>query len=141
MLSHRTMRPKDLFITIIVNAVFAAVLGLLTSCSMPQKSVTQTVSSRDVRDALAEQVAFQADAGAVVSIAEGPVAPHDMPVQSGLSLLQSHCSGCHLTAWIDQIEKPRAEWEEILERMESMDVHLSDSEKDVLLDYLAVADN
>lgn len=135
------MRPKDLFVTIIVNAVFAAILALLTSCSMPKNTATQTVSPGDVRDALAEQVAFQVDTGTVVSTAERPVAPQDMPVQSGLSLLKSHCAGCHLPAWIDQIEKPRAEWEGILERMEAMGVHLSDTENDVLLDYLAVADN
>jgi hypothetical protein len=39
-----------------------------------------------------------------------------------------------------QIKKPRAEWEKTLAQMEAMGVHLDNSEKAVLLDYLALAD-
>ena len=87
-----------------------------------------------------EHVAVQIDAGALVSTTTEPVASQAAPMQDGLELLKTHCAQCHVTAWFDQIEKPRAEWEEALARMEAMGVQLSDTEKDVLLNYLAVAD-
>lgn len=47
---------------------------------------------------------------------------------------------CHVPEWFDQIEKSPAEWEAVLERMKLLGVQLSDTEKDILLDYLAAAD-
>ena len=87
-----------------------------------------------------ERVKGQGDTSALVSATTEPVTSQTRPIQDGLALLETHCTRCHTTSRIDQFEKPRTEWKNILVRMESMGVHLSDAEKDVLLDYLAAAD-
>lgn len=134
------MRSRYLVVTLVFNAVFAVFLALLASCSAPANTGTQIDAPPDVRDALVEDVASQVDAGARVSATTEAAASQATPMQDGPALLKSHCSGCHVIAWFDQIEKPRAEWEKVIDKMEAMGVRLSDTEKDVLIDYLAVAD-
>ena len=134
------MRPGKFFITIIFNLVFAVFLAVQASCATAPSIATQTVSTPDARDALMGHVASQADAGELVSTIKEPDAVQGTPMQDGLKLLTTHCAGCHATTWFDKIEKPRAEWDLVLERMKSLGVQLSNTEKDILLDYLAIAD-
>jgi hypothetical protein len=134
------MRSRYLVVTLVFNGVFAVILALLAACSAPANIATQVDTRPDVRDVPVEDVASQVDAGARVSATTEPVASQATPMQDGLALLKSHCSGCHVIAWFDQIEKPRAEWEKVIDKMEAMGVRLSDTEKDILVDYLAVAD-
>lgn len=134
------MRSRHFLVTTIFGAVFAVILVLLASCSAPANSATPVDTPPDVRDVLVEDVASQVDAGARVSATTEPATSQATPMQDGLALLKSHCSGCHVIAWFDQIEKPRAEWEKVIDKMEAMGVRLSDTEKDILVDYLAVAE-
>jgi hypothetical protein len=134
------MRSRYLVVTLVFNGVFAVILALLASCSAPANIGTQIDAPPDVRDALVEDVVSQADAGGRVSATTELVASEATPMQDGLALLKSNCSGCHVIAWFDQIEKPRAEWEKAIDKMEAMGVRLSDTEKDILVNYLAVAD-
>jgi hypothetical protein len=134
------MRPRHLSIPFIFGAVFAVILVLLASCSIPPNSATQVDSPNDVQDALVEHVAVQGDPGAIVSATMEPAASQAIPVPDGPALLKTHCVRCHVITSLDQIEKPRNEWENALARMEAMGVNLSDTEKEVLLNYLAVAD-
>lgn len=130
------MRPRYFFVTMISNVAFAVILTLLASCSGPPNIADQIEPRPDVRDALAEHVAVQDDTGETAET----VASQAAATQDGLTLLKTNCAACHVTAWFDQFEKTRSEWEMALDRMEAMGVQLSDAEKDILLDYLAVAD-
>jgi cytochrome c5 len=120
--------------------IFAVIQVLLAACSTPPSTVAQTNSLSDVGDALVERVEVQADAGGLISATTEPVTPQVTPLQDGLSLLESRCTQCHIAQWLMQIKKPRAKWEKTLAQMEAMGVHLDNSEKAVLLDYLALAD-
>jgi hypothetical protein len=137
------MQPRYYFVTIIFTAVSAVILALLASCSMPPDTTAQIDSSLDNREALVEHNTSQVEAGALVSATSRPttepVASQVTPTQDAQALLHLHCARCHAATWLDHIEKPRAEWQKVLERMEVMGVHLSDTDKDVLLEYLSVA--
>lgn len=134
------MRPGNFFITIIFNAFFVVVLAMQASCAAPQSIATQTGSPPGARDALTEQITSQADASELVSAAREPDIYQGRLMQDGLTLLKSRCTMCHAPEWFGQFEKSPAEWETVLERMKSLGVQLSDTEKDILLDYLVAAD-
>ena len=134
------MRPRNFFITFIFGAVFAVSLTLLTSCTAPPSTVNKVVPPPDARDALTEHIASQVDGNEPVSAIGEPDSDQGTLMQDGLTLLKSHCTTCHAPEWFGQIEKSPAEWETVLERMKSLGVQLSDTEKDILLDYLVAAD-
>lgn len=134
------MRPGNLFITIIFAAVFAAILALQASCAAPPSIATQTASPADAREALPEHIASQPDAGELVSAIGEPDFDQGMPLQDGLMLLESRCTKCHAPEWFGQFEKSPAEWDLVLERMKSLGVQLSDTEQEILIDYLVAAE-
>ncbi len=134
------MRSSNFFITIIFDAVFVAILAMQASCTVPPSTGTQIDSPPDAQDALTEHTVSQADTGELVFTIREPDAVQGTPLLDGLTLLKSNCTMCHVPEWFDQIEKSPAEWEAILERMKLLGVQLSDTEKDILLDYLAAAD-
>lgn len=70
------------------------------------------------------------------STIQKPIESKSDTVTDGPSLLTNHCTKCHTAQSLRRIEKGRTEWELTLARMEGMGVRLSDSEKEVLLDYL-----
>jgi cytochrome c5 len=61
------------------------------------------------------------------------------PAPDGSAILEDRCARCHAAQWLAEIEGSRLEWEKVLVRMEMKGLRLSDTEKDVLLDYLAAA--
>jgi hypothetical protein len=134
------MRPRYFFVTMVSNVAFAVILTLLASCSGPPDIAHPIEPPPDVRDAQADQIAFQDDTGEPISETTETILSQATPMLDGMTLLNSNCSACHVTAWFDQIEKTRPKWEMALDRMEGMGVQLSDAERDILLDYLAVAD-
>ena len=122
---------KYLFLTTIV-----VVLVLLAVYSIPASTVHPTNSTSGVQDAMEKQVEIQSDVGALNSTAQEPTASQAASSQDGLLILESRCARCHTAQWLKQTKKTRTEWEKTLAQMERMGVHLSDTEKNVLIDYL-----
>lgn len=143
------MRPKYLFSIISIVAVFAVILVMLAIGFIPLSADAKTNPQAGVRDVTVETVEVQADSGAFTPTAEplaSQMAPsRDGPSQDGISqdgssLLKIRCARCHTTQSLIQIEKSKAEWVKALAKMESIGVQLDENEKNILIDYLAVAD-
>jgi len=134
------MRIKKYSVFIIFVTIFTALIVLLTAGSIPPSSVTQNNSRSDARDALVERDEAHVDNGELISPTIPPVVSQVTPSQDGLSIIESRCTQCHVAQQLKQIKKPRSEWEKTLAQMEMMGVHLSDSERGALFNYLAVAD-
>ena len=90
---------------------------------------------------LLHRVEIKEDESSLASHPSSSSIIQETPRLEGPTILQSHCAQCHDVQWLEQIQKTRQGWEQMLIRMEGMGVHLSDQEKVVLLNYLAVADN
>jgi len=114
------------------------ILVLFATGSIPFGTVSPTDSPSGVQDVPVERLKEQSEAMAIISttVAE-PDVIQAQSQQDGPSLLRSHCARCHSTQWLEQIKESRSEWEGNLSQMERMDVRLSDTEKAILLDYLA----
>jgi hypothetical protein len=132
------MQSRYFSVTVFFVTIFAIILVLLTADSIPTSTFSPTYSPADTRDALVERLEVQVDVDALISKTIEPDASQVTSLPDGRSLLDSHCTRCHIAQWLIQIKEPRAEWEKILEQMEGIGVYLSDTEKLVLLDYLVV---
>jgi cytochrome c5 len=55
---------------------------------------------------------------------------------SGPSIMETHCSECHVIQVLEQNSKSRSDWEITLEKMGDFGLQLSQEEQDILLDYL-----
>jgi hypothetical protein len=119
---------------------FVVILALLAGCSVPPSTVAPIDSSSDGRGTPVELVEAQADNDLLMSATVEPATSQVSQVQDGPSLVESRCTQCHIAQGLQQIKKSRLEWEKSLAHMESIGVHLSDSEKDVLLDCLSISD-
>ena len=134
------MRPRYIFVTLIFVTVVAAILVLLATGPMHSGIDTKLEAASDSREVLVERVEIQVDAGALISATTEPLVSQMPPLQDGPSLLEHHCAKCHLVQSLQQTKKARAEWERTLAQMEGMGVHLEDTEKVNLLDYLSEAE-
>jgi hypothetical protein len=134
------MRPRYIFATIGFVTVFVVILVMLTAGFIPPGPVTKISTQTGPRNVSVESAEVQVDAGASHSSTPEPLASPVTPKQDGPSLLESHCAQCHITRSLEQIKKSHAEWETTLAKMEAMGVHLNESEKVVLFEYLAVTD-
>lgn len=134
------MRQRRLFTIVIFSIAFLANLVLLTSCG----NIPVTDSQSDPRANEQEQVDARAVAqfDASVRLPEGNATAitQETSTIDGRSILESSCSQCHLVESLLQVKKSRTDWEGALQQMEMMGVHLSDTEKVSLLDYLATAE-
>lgn len=133
------MRPVNLLIALIVVAIFGTILVLLSDGLIIQSNGTQIVSPADVMADPVEPL--------VVDVREpiheiGESVEYQVTSQEdGRSLLESLCAQCHIPQLLMQVKKERIEWEKTLAQMEAVGVHLSDDEREILLDYLTAADN
>ncbi len=134
------MRPKYLFTIIGFVTAIAVILVMLAIGFIPLDPFTKINPQSGARDVPVESVEVQDDGGAFISSTIEPPANEVTLLQDGPSLLESHCARCHSTQRITHIKKSYAEWEKALAQMEAMGVHLDESEKVVLLNYLAAAD-
>lgn len=134
------MRSRNFFLNILFNAALAVLFTMLTSCSTFRNNAAQIYSPSEEQSAQMEEAGLQVDAWILNSAMTETATSEIKPMQDGLAILQANCIGCHVTAWFDQFEKSISEWEEVLDQMEAMGVRLSDTEKGILLNYLAVAD-
>lgn len=132
------MGPRDSFFRGVLGLRILGVLVLLTSCSNSPNVAPPVQPSPVVRDVPVETVGAQVEAGALVTDTMEPATSQETPALDGPGIIKAHCVQCHPAVWFDKIEKPRTEWEAALSLMEDMGVHLSDTEKDVLINHLAV---
>lgn len=135
-----TMRTRFPLVAMIALSILAATLVLLAACSGTSSSATQISTLSDIQETPATRVDAQIDAGTPISVATEPTVSQMPPIHDGPALLERHCAKCHLVQSLQQIKKARAEWERTLAQMEGMGVHLDDTEKINLLDYLSEAD-
>ena len=73
-----------------------------------------------------------APAGTAASAARGPGAP---TAESGLTIINRSCVGCHESAQILQARRAE-DWPPIIERMRTNGANISDGDAKVVLDYL-----
>ena len=134
------MRPRHLLATIICVMFFAVILVPFITDSIPSSAITQNDPTYDGRDKLAATVEIQVDPGEPISSPTEPITTLAAPEPDGPSLLARYCARCHIAQQLEQIQKTRGEWEKTLGQMENMGVTLSNSERVILLNYLAAAD-
>jgi hypothetical protein len=134
------MRSKYFLVTLIFVTIVAAILVLLAIDPLHSSIDTKLETASDSQAVLVERVEIPVDASELVSATTEPLVSQMPPLQDGPSLLERHCSKCHLVQSLQQIKKSRTEWERTLAQMEGMGVHLDDTEKVNLLNYLTTAD-
>jgi cytochrome c5 len=66
-----------------------------------------------------------------------PAATSAPAAADGAALLQERCTVCHTTDRITQAQKTSTEWDTTVTRMISKGAELTDSEKTILVGYLA----
>jgi hypothetical protein len=132
------MKLKFLFTTIFLAAIFIVVLVLLAAYGIPANAVPLTKPAHEVRDSFEVNVEIQVDAEALTPTAT--TAPKVTELPDGPTLLVSRCTQCHVARLLEKMEKPRAEWELSLAKMEALGVQLNEAEKVILLDYLSAID-
>jgi hypothetical protein len=62
--------------------------------------------------------------------------PTEIPDPDGETLLNTRCSTCHRAERVKQDNKTREQWEQTVTRMISKGARMTESEKELLLDYL-----
>lgn len=134
------MRPNHLFTTIFLYTITAAFLLLATAGCVPAKPELQANLAPDAREVLLEDDEVRENVDQGTSTAVESDLTQVAPQQNGKSILERYCAQCHLSQSLEQMRKPRSEWEGILRQMDRLGVKLSDDERTALLDYLAVYD-
>lgn len=132
------MRSRYSLVAVISIIGFAAVLVLRVVDPVSPSSVMPTSSPSGML-IQADRVDVREDGNVVDSLTPEAAATQVTPREDGRYLLENHCTQCHVIQLLESIEKPLSEWEESLAQMEEMGVRLDDSEKDILLQYLAGA--
>lgn len=111
----------------------------LSSGCVPAKEVEAAPSS-NTENMHANGITDNESIGGADTVPEPEATITEMPLQDGQSLLEGHCAACHVVPSLIRLEKSRPEWDMTLAQMKEMGVHLSDEEKDVLLDFLSTPD-
>jgi hypothetical protein len=131
----RTVFFATFFFTLLTAALVLFAAGILTPKAALESNLQSAVS-----DVPLEQDDAQPGAG---ERASGPAVPEESlatPQLDALSIMDSHCSSCHVVQNLEKIKKSRAGWEQALAKMERGGVRLSEAERAALLDYLATSD-
>jgi hypothetical protein len=135
-----TMSFRTVFYVTLFFTLFTAVMVLLAACNISPKAALESNLQSIVSDVPLEQDDAQPGTG---ERASGPAVPEESlatPQLDALSIMDSHCSSCHVVQNLEKLKKSRAGWERALAKMERGGVRLSDAEKAVLIDYLATSD-
>jgi hypothetical protein len=135
------MRSLKISVAIILPIILISILGLFAVGTILSRNGTRIDSQSENDRGRVEYVDDQTDAKTLLSSPIVPIATQRNPPLDGPVLLEEHCAKCHVVQRLEQIEQSRAAWEKILMQMEGMGVHLSDTEKFVLLDYLTGTTN
>jgi mono/diheme cytochrome c family protein len=134
------MYRKQLTTKVLWVAVLAAATVLSGACSLARGAGPETIPISDQQAGQGGSEDVQTQAGSHTPASPEPAVTQETAPADGASLLESHCGQCHVPQWLEKMHKPRAEWEKIVVQMEAIGVQLSDSEEDVLIDYLASMD-
>ena len=130
------MSIKYIFIILLFGITSIIILVLLASgLVLPYKTSPRNIPT-GVVNAKADTINVQVDASAVDPLKILTVTSQAVLQLDGASLLENHCAQCHVTKSLKLMKKSRLDWEENLKQMAAMGVHLSDIEKETLLDYL-----
>lgn len=122
---------RFLFFTIIV-----VVHSLLIAYSIPASAIHTMNSTPSQQGATEKHGEMQTDSDEPNLTAQESTTVKASSLQNGLSILESRCAQCHTPQWLKKTKKTQTEWEITLAQMERIGVHLSDTEKDILIDYL-----
>lgn len=134
------MRQRRLITTIVFSIAFLANLVLLTSCGNIPVTDSQSDPRADDQEQLDARAVAQFDASVRLPEGNSTAITQETSTIDGRSILESSCSQCHLVESLLRVKKSRSDWEEALQQMEMMGVHLADTEKVILLDYLAATE-
>jgi cytochrome c5 len=116
------------------------ILGLLVSCSTPHTAATQIESSGGDQETRVEHASVQVDAQEVTIDVKATNPTQEMSINDGQTILENTCAQCHLAQSLLETKKSPAEWEAVLQQMALMGVRLSETEKIVLIEYLATTE-
>jgi len=137
------MHPKSTAAAALLILILAVILVLINPDFGHPGISPAPIRPTENPNAQVENARVQNKTSSSISAARIPavsqvVPPQDNPSIDGPSLLQNHCAQCHLVKLLEQSKKSRDDWEKTLSRMEEIGVRLSDAERSVLLDHLAV---
>ena len=130
------MRSRYLVVTMLSAILFAMFLALRGARSLPEGSISPTDLPAK-KAAAGETVEAQVEAGMHTSTKVELATTQGTQRQDGSVILEGRCTQCHTAQMIEQIRQPRADWEKSLAKMETFGVQLDESERAVLLDFLA----
>jgi hypothetical protein len=131
------MRKRHSLGNLFYTSAIILILVLLVSCSALQSPTTQIKAPVDDQEMLREYASVQVDARESAPEVKVTTTTQEMSLIDGRSILENNCAECHLVQSLLQIKKSRTEWEGALQQMELIGIHLNETEKVVLLDYIA----
>jgi hypothetical protein len=128
-------------ITAFMVPALAAAVVLFAAKSVPASTTPLPKTERGIQGVQTEGSEIPTDVGSSNLSTQTPTPSLETTLQGGPVVLQTRCTQCHSLEKVLQVKKTHAEWEETLSKMESFNVKISDSEKQVLLDYLTIVEN
>jgi hypothetical protein len=135
------IRARHYFVTISTVSILIVILMLIFSASIPPRSIPQRNLPSDAWNLPEKRGEALVNPNSLVSVTTEPDGSQTSQQPDGSSLLQRHCTQCHMAQWLEGVQKSLPEWEATLARMERNGVLLSETEKNILLDYLATTDD
>jgi cytochrome c5 len=133
------MQRRSVSVTFIAIAACAVVLALTAACAPATGNGPQLNTPGAEQSVQVDPAGEQADAVAGIPAKIESTETQAGALPDGQSLLETRCAQCHLVQSLEQNQKSRLDWEKSLKQMEMMGVRLDDTEKGILLDYLAAA--
>jgi len=131
------MRNKSWQNNLVYTLVFIMILASLASCTTTSATASPIEAQGSDQEALNDQALVQFDVREKAPEVSVTITAQEISIKEGSTILENTCSQCHVVKSLLQIKKSRIGWEEALAQMETMGVHLNETEKITLLDYLA----
>jgi len=133
------MLSVKFFIGLIIVALLVTALVLFSDRIFPQNTGTPANPPTSFEDDLEGNSIDET----VQSTSVTPESAESLVIsqEDGLTLLNTHCSKCHVTSKLLQLKKSRADWEMTLAQMETLGVRLTGEERSILLNNLLSAAN
>jgi hypothetical protein len=142
-LRHERVQPGSaarILMAFLVPA-FVAALGLLATNSAPGSTIPLSKTRSVVQDVQTKPSEAPGEVDSSNLLTQAPTPSTETSLQEAPLLLETRCTQCHPLQTVLQVTQTRTEWENTLSKMESFNVKISDTEKQVLLDYLTTADH
>ncbi len=129
-------RPAARMMIVLIVTVCVVTPALLAAKSIIANTIPFAITKSVVQNLQAKSSEVPTGVGSSNVSTQTPTSSSETALQEGSSLLQTRCTQCHSLKTIQQAKKTRAEWEKTLSKMESFGAKISDTEKNVLLDYI-----